>query len=117
MQYSFQIPEDLAERLRPREREVAQILSLGLRELDAEDASGFAGLADVMDFLADLPSPEQILALRPSRVLQERIDQLLAGAGESAFTDQEREEWQGYQYVEHLVRKAKIRATQQLRGR
>ena len=117
MQYSFQIPEDLAERLRPRERELAQILSLGLRELDAKEASGFSGLADVMDFLAGLPSPEQILALRPSRALQERIDDLLARGRESALTDQELDEWQKYQYVEHLVRKAKIRATQQLQGR
>jgi hypothetical protein len=115
MQLTLQIPDDLAARLRPSQARLPQILSFGLRELDAQGAAGFSGLADVLEFLAGLPSPEQIMALQPSPVLQAQIDQLLERGKESGLTDDEQRQWQQYQYIEHLVRMAKIRAAQQLR--
>jgi len=51
MQLTLQIPDDLAADLRPREGRLPHILSLGLRELDAQGAAGFAGLADVLELL------------------------------------------------------------------
>jgi hypothetical protein len=54
-----------------------RILRLGLRELDAQGATEFAGLADVLELLASLPTPAQIMALRPSQALQDQIDHLL----------------------------------------
>ena len=115
MQFTLQIPDDLAADLRPRQTRLPRILRLGLRELDAEGASGFSGLADVLEFLTSLPTPEQIMALRPSQVLQIRIDSLLERGRSGVLSDEEDLQWQNYQYIEHLVRKAKIRAAQQLR--
>ncbi|WP_295427348.1 hypothetical protein [uncultured Thiodictyon sp.] len=45
MQFTLQIPDDLAAEVRPRERRLPHILSLGVRELDVQGAAGFAGLA------------------------------------------------------------------------
>ena len=112
MQLTLQAPDDLAAALRPREGRLPHILSLGLRELDAQGAAGFAGLADVLELLAGLPTPDQIMALRPSQALQDQIEHLLERSHEGALSDEEEQQWRNYQYIEHLVRKSKIRAAQ-----
>jgi hypothetical protein len=112
MQLTLQIPDDLAAELRSREGRMPHILSLGLRELDAQGAAGFAGLADVLELFASLPTPEQIMALRPSQTLQDQIDHLLERSREGGLSDEEEQQWRHYQYIEHLVRKSKIRAAQ-----
>lgn len=115
MQLTLQIPDDLAAELRPREEHLPRILSLGLRELDAEGAAGVSGLADVMEFLVSLPTPEQIMALHPSQALQAQIDALLKRSREGDLSEEEDRQWRHYQYIEHLVRKSKIRAAERLR--
>ncbi|MFZ4703526.1 MAG: hypothetical protein ACOYMG_26080, partial [Candidatus Methylumidiphilus sp.] len=76
--------------------------------------TGFKGLADVLEFLAELPSPEQILSLRPSPSLQQDIETLLERSRAAGLGDEEERKWRQYQYIEHLVRKAKIRAAAQM---
>jgi hypothetical protein len=77
MEITWTLSEDLASRLRPVESPLPQILELGMREWNARGEPGFAGLADVLEALAALPSPEEVLALRPSAALQERIGHLV----------------------------------------
>jgi hypothetical protein len=69
MQISVDVPDDLAVRLSSLQGQLPQILELGLREWNADANSGFAGLAEVLEFLANLPSPEEVLALQPSQSL------------------------------------------------
>jgi hypothetical protein len=71
------IPDELARRLRPVEQQLPEILELGMREWQARQSAGFSGLADVLETLAALPTPEEVLALRPSPALQARLDDLL----------------------------------------
>ncbi len=59
------VPDELAERLRSKQDRLAEILELGLRDLKVENESGYAGAAEVLEFLARLPSPEEMLNLRP----------------------------------------------------
>ncbi|WP_334865907.1 hypothetical protein [Nostoc sp.] len=59
------IPEELATRLNLLEDYLPQILELGLRELNAISQTGFTGMAEVLEFLAQLPTPEEIIALCP----------------------------------------------------
>jgi hypothetical protein len=106
------IPDELAERLRGREDQLAQILELGLREMDS--AAGFAGASDVLELLASLPAPEDILALRPSERLQGRIDELIEKSRAGGLSDPEEAEWERYEYLEHLVRMAKAKAQQKM---
>ena len=114
MRLTLDICDELAVRLGSEHARLPQILALGLREVDAEGASGFKGLADVLEFLVSLPSPEQILKLRPSPNLQQEIDILFERSRETGLTEEEERQWHQYQYIEHLVRKAKIYAAAQL---
>jgi hypothetical protein len=116
MQLTLTLPDDIATQLAPMEERLPRILALGLRELDAEGAAGFKGLANVLEFLAGLPSPDEILALRPSGRLRQEIDRLLERSREFGLTDEEERQWRQYQYLEHLVRKAKISAARRLSG-
>ena len=110
------IPDDLASRLRPVGDRLPQVLELGLRQINVPPGD-FAGLADVLEALARLPSAEEVLALRPSLSLQERIEMLLDKNRDGVLSEAERIEWQQYLYVEHLVRIAKAKATLKLMGK
>lgn len=110
MQISVEVPDDLARRLSPLQDQLPQILELGLRQFNGDSRSGFSGLTDVLEFLANLPTPEEILALKPSEMLQEQVSALLAKNKAGELTAEEERLWQQYEYVEHLVRMAKAKA-------
>lgn len=104
------ISDDLAEQLRPVSDRLTRILELGLREYRASSENGFNGMAEVLEFLASLPAPEDILALCPSVSLQARISYLLDRNRTPGLTPAEAREWEQYQYLEHVVRIAKLNA-------
>ena len=112
---TLQLPDELTERLRGQEHRLAEILELGLRDLNADRQAGFAGATGVLEALAGLPSPQEVLALRPSRELSERVAELLKKNREAGLTPAELEEWDRYEYLEHLVRLAKNAARRRLR--
>ena len=70
----------------------------------------------MLEQLAALPTPEEVLALRPAPPLQKRLDELLETNRSSSWSPADRREWEQYQYVEHLVRMAKISATRKLQS-
>lgn len=110
MQIQVEVPNELAIRLNAVQDQLAQILELGLREWNADAQSGFAGMAEILELLASLPSPEEILALRPSDALQQHVESLLEKSKTIGLTATEEQLWQQYEYVEHLVRIAKAKA-------
>ena len=91
-----------------------QILELGLRELNAAGQSGSDGAADVLELLAALPTPEEILNLRPSPRLAARVAELIEKSRASEMTPLDEEDWERYEYLEHLVRMAKAAAQSKL---
>lgn len=116
MEITLTIPDELATRLRPVESHLPQILELGIREWNARGETGFSGLADVLETLATLPTPDEVLALRPSAALQDRLEQLLEKNQNGQLSPEEQRDWERYQYVEHLVRLAKARAALRLKS-
>ncbi len=115
MEITLTVPEELAQRLRPVEKDLPRILELGIQAWNARGEAGFAGLTDVLEALATLPTPEEILALRPSPALQERIEELSEKSRNGSLSAEELRDWEQYQYVEHLVRVAKARAALKLK--
>ena len=107
---TVELPRDLAQRLLPLSDRLPDILEMGLRQWQAARQPGFQGTAEVLELLATLPTPEEILALRPSNALQSRVQALLEKSREEGLTPAEEQEWQQYEYLEHLVRMAKARA-------
>ena len=109
MDLTLTIPDELASRLRTVEDRLPEILELGLREW-LSIAPGYSGLNDLLETLARLPSPEEVLALKPSTALQDRIEELLDKNRSGGLSSEERKEWEHYEYMEHLIRLAKARA-------
>ncbi len=116
MEITLSIPEEMAAQLHPFHNQIPRILELGLRELNAAAQSNFAGAAKVLETLARLPAPEEILALRPSEALQQRIDTLLEKNRTEGLSQVEEQEWEQYQYLEHLMRMAKTKAYLKLKA-
>ena len=115
MEITVSIPEELALRLQPVEQKLPQILELGIRAWNMQGELVFADLNDVLEALASLPTPEEVLALRPSPALQERIEDLLEKSHSGSLSPGEQRAWEQYQYMEHLVRMAKARAALKLK--
>jgi hypothetical protein len=67
---------------------------------------------EVFDFLVSAPTPEQIIAFRPSEATQARVRALLEANKESRLTAEERAELDEFEQVEHFVRMLKIHARQ-----
>ena len=111
---TLSLPDDLASQLLAREQELPRILELGLRELNAGAQSGFDGAADVLELLAALPAPEEILNLRPSARLSARVAELIEKTRAGQMTPADQEDWEKYEYLEHLVRMAKAAAQRKL---
>ncbi|MDJ0674989.1 MAG: hypothetical protein QNJ36_06355 [Calothrix sp. MO_167.B42] len=110
MQVTFELPDEFVTQLQPFEEQLPQILALGLREFNAMTQEGFSSMAEVLEFLASLPTPEAIIALRPSEALQTQLSMLLEKNRTVGLTPTEEQLWQHYQYLEHIVRMAKARA-------
>jgi hypothetical protein len=116
MLVTLDIPEELAAQLGPLEAHLPKILELGLRELNASAQAGFEGAAEVLEFLAKLPTPEEIIDLHPSEALQTQVSALLEKNRTEGLTSSEERQWQRYQYLEHLVRIAKAEAYAKLKA-
>ncbi|MGB7520355.1 MAG: hypothetical protein WA896_12055 [Spirulinaceae cyanobacterium] len=115
MEVTLNLPDEMARQLQPLTDKLPQVLELGLRELNAANQSEFSGLTEVLEFLAALPNPEAVIALRPSKSLQEQLSNLLEKNKTVGLTPTEEQLWQGYQYIEHIVRMAKARALVKLK--
>ena len=115
MQVTFELPDEVVTQLQPFEDRLPQILALGLREFNAIPQEGFSGMAEVLEFLATLPTESAIIALCPSEALQAQLSMLLEKNRTVGLNPAEEQLWQHYQYLEHVVRMAKARAFKKLK--
>jgi hypothetical protein len=116
MELTIDIPDDLAVRLQAWEQELPRILEAGLREVCTTEQAGFEGIAEVLEIFASLPTPEEILRLRPSKALQARIHTLLEKNRTERLTPAEEHEWAQYEVLEHVVRLAKAKASLKIKA-
>ena len=69
---------------------------------------------EVYDFLLSAPSPEAVMAFRPSEETQARVRYLLEANRSGTLSADEHAELDEFSSVEHFVRMLKIRAQQKL---
>lgn len=69
---------------------------------------------DILDFLVSSPTPEQIIAYRPSDVLQSRLADLLDRNRQGVLTDAEQAELDEFSRMNHLMSMLKIRARKRI---
>ena len=110
MQLTIDLPENLAVSLNSNRQNLPQIFEVGLREFRASNSIGYKNVADVLEFLAGLPSPKETLELRPSEDLQLKISDLLEKNRNEGLNETEEQLWASYEFIEHLVRIAKAKA-------
>jgi hypothetical protein len=70
--------------------------------------------AEIIDFLASTPTPEQIIAFKPSDQLEQRLTYLLTQRGREALTAEEQRELDEFLRMNHFMNMLKIRARQKL---
>ena len=111
VQITFDIPDELAQRLREFQSQLPQVLELGLQEFQSQQRQpNFLDEQDTISLLASQPTPEQILAIRPSPELQARVSELLAQSKSGILSTKAEAELERYLTLEHLVRLAKTHA-------
>lgn len=114
MPVTVTLSDEFADKLDLYGSQVSRIFELGLRELQARDEGEFAGVRGLLEELATLPSPREVLKLRPSPPLQQRIDALLVKNSSDGLSVDELREWDQYRELEHVVRLAKANALRRL---
>jgi hypothetical protein len=73
-------------------------------------------LDEITDFLASIPTAEQIIAFKPSEPLDDRLQALLDRAGEGELTDSEQQELDEFLRVNHILKMLKGKVRLKLAG-
>jgi len=100
VQMTLQVSEELAEQLRPLGRWLPTVLELSL--------IGFKTLAtatatEVMSFLAQDPTPHELLIYHVSEHAQARLQRLLALNTAGLLGEEEQRELDELQRIEHII--------------
>lgn len=69
---------------------------------------------DVVSFIVDVKTPEEIIAYKASDDLNERVNQLVSNEKNMTITEDEKKELDQYMWLEHLMRLAKAQAKKAL---
>jgi hypothetical protein len=71
---------------------------------------------EVLEFLVSSPTPEEIIAFRPSEATQQRAYELLTANREDRLTLEERAEIEEFARTNHFMSMLKIQARKKLAG-
>ena len=111
MELTIEVPESLREKVNDAGNSLAEVLECGFRYWSGEDSGGYTGEADLLEIFANFPEPEDVIALKPSDALQQRVSELLKKSKQpGGLSDAEELEWQRYERLEQIVRKSKANA-------
>jgi len=103
---TIQVPDEVATALAQKGLNPARILAAV-----AIENSGRAEMWALLQRLAAGMAAEDVMELRPSEALNDRIDELTRKEQVGLMTPEETEELRLFDMVEHLVRMAKIDAS------
>jgi 16S rRNA C1402 (ribose-2'-O) methylase RsmI len=107
MQITIEVPDRLGEQLQQLGDRLPEALIHALQELTATETTEYQDDRQIVELLASQPSPEVVLAIRPSPALQARMSELLAQNKSGTLTRSEEVELDRYMLLEHWVRLAK----------
>jgi hypothetical protein len=116
VEITIRVPDELGRRLEQFRDRLPEVLERGLRDLQTESGSALEDENAIVALLASRPTPEQVLDIRPSVALQERVSDLLARSKDAELSRSEDAELDRYLFIEHLVRLAKAHALEDAAG-
>jgi hypothetical protein len=96
---TLEVPDELSEQLAQLGERLPELLALSLQQPPLPARI----YRYILDFLASQPTPEQILAFRPTLEMQERLKTLLARSKAGELTPTEQKELDEYERIEHLI--------------
>ena len=111
VEITLQVPESLADRLQPVREQLPDILEMGLRYSRPLSIRAYA---QVLDFLATAPTPDEMIEFRPSPAIQTEIKRLLNKSKAEPLSPDEENELDRIGDLEHILIALKARARQQL---
>jgi hypothetical protein len=122
MQITIEVPDRLGEQLQqlgdrlPEAlvRIASDVADRALQELTSNETTEYQDDRQIVELLASQPSPEVVLAIRPSPALQARMSELLTQNKSGTLTRSEEVELDRYLLLEHWVRLAKAHAYKNL---
>ena len=100
VQMTLNIPDGLAERLQPLGAWLPTVLELTLVGCKTVAA---ATATEVLEFLAQGPTPEEVLAYHASARAQRRLQRLLALNAAGLLSEEEQQELDEIQQIEHII--------------
>jgi hypothetical protein len=113
MQITIEVPNDLGQKLQQFRDRLPEVLARGLYELMAE-TSQVQDENAIVELLVSQPSPQQVLAIRPSPELQARVSELLDRNKRGELSRHGEAELERCLMLEHVVRLAKAYAYRRL---
>jgi hypothetical protein len=116
MQIILEVPDVLGEKLQQLGDRLPEALDRALRELTPEETIPYQDELQIVELLASQPSPEVILAIRPTPALQARMSELLERNKSGTLSQSEEVELDRYLLLEHWVRLAKAHAYKRLQA-
>lgn len=116
MKVTLELPEELASSLPKSRRAMTAIFVNGLLQQQRRQRKQISDWHDVLNFLATLPTPEQVLALRAPPGRSKRVQALLAKRQDGEWTPAEEAEMDAMLELNHVVTLAKGRALLKLKA-
>ena len=114
MQIILNVPDLLGEKLQQLGDRLPEALDRAVGELTPTETIPYQDDSQIVELLASQPSPETILAIRPTPALQARMSELLGRNKSGTLSRLEEVELDRYLLLEHWVRLAKAHAYKRL---
>jgi hypothetical protein len=114
MQITIEVPDRLGEQLQQLGDRLPEALDRIIQELNSSTTISYQDDRQIVELLASQPTPEVILAIRPTPALQARMSELLEQNKSGTLTRSEEVELDRYLLLEHWVRLAKAHAYKNL---
>jgi hypothetical protein len=111
---TIRIPDNLGRELEAYRDRLPELLERGLRDVQGDDTLGVSDASDILAVLARQPTPQEVLALRPTDEMQARLTELLQRSKTESLSRSEESEPDRYPNLEHIVRLAKTRALKRI---
>ena len=113
----LEVPDELARRLSAERDRLPQILEWALKRLPTRPTASPTTttppalvFTEIVEFLSNHPTPEQILASKISPHAQSRLAELLEKNREEGLTEAESAELDWYEYVHDIMPRLKAQA-------
>ncbi len=100
IEFTLQVPNELAERLQPLGPWLPTALELSLLRFRTRSA---ATASEVLDFLATNPTPQAVVDYHVSEESQARLRRLLALSSEGLLAEEEQHELDELERLEHIL--------------